>query len=280
MGRTMISVYDYSDYRLFLKDLQELKSAQNRTFSYRYYAQKAGINSTSFYTQVIKAKRNLTKETILKTCIAFGLNDDEAEYFESLVSFNQAKSVKSQNVFFEKIIEKQKMRHITSIAEEQYEYFSAWYHPAIREAVTIFDFKEDFGALGKFLKPAIPAKQAKASVELLMKLGFLKREDGRYTQTEPLLSSRQNNNFAVHQAINYQIEMLQMAISAFDRWKPKKRLSSATTLSFSKENYKQYIEIIRDCRSRLMKLAVKEQSPEEIYMLNINFFPLSENITE
>ena len=276
----MISVYDYSDFRLFLKDLQEVKSGQNRAFSYRYYAQKAGINSSSFYPQVIKGNRNLTKETILKTCIAFGLEGDAAEYFESLVSFNQAKSVKVQNVFFEKIIEKQKMRHIASISEEQYEYFSAWYHPAIREAVTIVDFKDNYSTLGKFLKPALSAKQAKDSVELLLKLGFLKKDGDQYTQTEPLLSSRQTSNFSVHQAINYQIEMLKMAIDAFDRWKPKRRLSSATTLSFSQDNFKQYIEIIRDCRSRLMKLAVKEDSPESVYQLNINFFPLSEHISD
>ncbi|MGL1933475.1 MAG: TIGR02147 family protein [Fibrobacterales bacterium] len=271
----MISVYDYSDYRLFLSDLQEMKAAQNRTFSYRYYAQKAGINSSSFYPQVIKSKRNLTKETILKTCIAFGLSDDEAEYFENLVSFNQAKSVKAQNVFFEKMIEKQKMRHVKTISEEQYEYFSAWYHSAIREAVTLLDFKEDYAILGKFLKPAISAKQAKASVNLLLKLGFLKRTEGHYQQTEPLLNTKQTSNLGSHQVINYQLEMLQMAITAFDRWKPKKRLSSATTLSFSKESYKHYIDIIRDCRSRLMKLAVNDESPEQVYMLNINFFPLS-----
>ncbi|MGL1903404.1 MAG: TIGR02147 family protein [Fibrobacterales bacterium] len=274
----MISVYDYSDYRKYLSDLQAMKSAQNRTFSYRYYAQKADINSSSFYPQVIKGKRNLTKETILKTCIAFGLDDDEAEYFENLVSFNQAKSVKAQNVFFEKMIEKQKMRHVKTISEEQYEYFSAWYHSAIREAVTLLDFKEDYGLLGKFLKPAISAKQAKASVVLLIKLGFLKRIEGTYQQTEPLLNAKQTSNLGAHQVINYQVEMLQMAITAFDRWKPKKRLSSATTLSFSKESYKSYIDIIRDCRSRLMKLAVNDQNPEQVYMLNINFFPLSNTL--
>ena len=86
------------------------------------------IYSSSFFSQVIKGKRNLTKETILKTSIAFGLNEDEAEYFENLVFFNQAKSVKTQNVYFEKIIEKQKVRHIKHVTSEQCDYFSAWYH--------------------------------------------------------------------------------------------------------------------------------------------------------
>ncbi|MGL1903224.1 MAG: TIGR02147 family protein [Fibrobacterales bacterium] len=276
----MISVYDYSDYRLFLRDHQAMKSTQNRSFSWRYYAQKAGINSTSFYTQVVKGKRNLTKETILKTCIAFALGDEEAEYFENLVSFNQAKSVKAQQIFFEKIIEQQKIRNIKHLKEEQFEYLSQWYHSAIREAVLIYDFKGNYAALGQFLKPSIPAKAAQDSVELLLKLGFLTHDNDVFVQTEPVLSSSHQNNFSSHQVVNYQIEMLQMAIASFDRWKPRQRLSSSTTMSVTKESYSQAVDIIRDCRSKLMKLALNTTVAEQVYMLNINLFPLSDHHEE
>ena len=89
----MLEIYDYSDYRQFLKDYYESHKAVNPNFSFRYLAQKAGINSSGYYKLVIDGKRNLTRATILKTCAALKLDDREAEYFENLVLFNHARVV-------------------------------------------------------------------------------------------------------------------------------------------------------------------------------------------
>ena len=276
----MIDVYDYSDYRKFLIDYQHLKNAQNPAFSFRYYAKKAGINSSSFYPQIIKKVRNLTKNTILKTCIAFNLNDQQAEYFENLVFFNQAKTIKEKNFYFERLIEKQKMRNVKKIKEEQYEYFSTWYHCILREAVTIIDFKGDYGLLARLVQPPITAEKAKESIQLLVRLGFLKKEGARYIQSEPLLATSGATDFEIHQLTNFQISMLKLAIEAYDRWKQDKRLTSATTFSLSRENYPHYVEILRDCRSRMMKLTMEDERPDLVYVLNMNFFPVTNDLNE
>ena len=276
----MIDIFDYSDYRKFIKDYQQTKSALSSAFSYRYFAQKAGINSSSFYPQIVKGKRNLTKNTIIKTCIAFNLNDREAEYFENLVFFNQAKTIKDKNYYFEKLIEKQKLRNVKKIKEEQYEYFSEWYHCIIREIVTYDDFKEDYSIIANFLNPSITAKQAKDSVKLLLRLGFLKKVDDKYIQTESLLTSESNTDFKVHQIMNFQIKMLKMAMESYDRWKPEKRLTSATTFSISEKSFSQFVGILRDCRSRLMKLTLVDENPEQVYMLSMNLFPMTNKKSE
>ena len=49
----MNPVYEYSDYRLFIKDYYEGRKAANAAFSYRYLAQKAGINSAPFFKFLI-----------------------------------------------------------------------------------------------------------------------------------------------------------------------------------------------------------------------------------
>jgi uncharacterized protein (TIGR02147 family) len=217
----------------------------------------------------------LTKQTIFKTCIALNLNDQEAEYFENLVFFNQAKTVEEKNFFFEKLVQKQKLRSVKRIEEEQYEYFSAWYHTIIREAVIIIDFKDDYRLLANFLNPPITPKQAKESVELLLKLGFLTKTGGNYVQTEPLLASDSSTEFRIHQVMNYQIQMLKMTIEAFDRWKPDKRLTSATTFSVSDKTYMQFVEILRDARSQMMKITKADENPQQVYMLGMNLFPMT-----
>ncbi len=62
----MDKIYEYSDYRQYLKDYYERNKAYNASFSYMYLAQKARINSPSFFKSVMDGKRNLTSGTIVK----------------------------------------------------------------------------------------------------------------------------------------------------------------------------------------------------------------------
>lgn len=269
----MLSVFDYSDYRQFIKDYYETHKAQNPSFSYRYLAQKAGINSAPFYKFIIEGTRNLTKTTVLKTCVALKLADREAEYFENLVFFNQAKTVKEKNSYFDKLVQKQKHRHVGAIAESQYEYFAEWYHCVIREMVCMYDFRDNWANIGRIVSPSLSARQVEESVKLLLRLGFLKKAGNRYQQTEPVLSA--GYGLASHQIINFQIMMLNKAIEAFDRSPPRERLTAATTVSISRKNFETFVEKIRTLRSELLEIARSDEHPEMVYELTLNLFPLS-----
>jgi uncharacterized protein (TIGR02147 family) len=168
----MASIFDYSDYRQFLKEYYESHKALNPAFSYRYLAQKAGVNSAPFFKFILEGKRNLTKATILKTCIALKLNDREAEYFENLVFFNQAKTVAEKNHFFARLVEKQRHRNVAKIKEHQLEYFSEWYHCIVRELVCLQDFNDDYARLARRLFPVITPREAEKSVRFCWNSGF------------------------------------------------------------------------------------------------------------
>jgi len=269
----MASIYDYSDYRRYLKEYYESHKAVNPSFSYRYLAQKAGINSAPFFKFIFEGKRNLTKATILKTCIALKLSDREAEYFENLVFFNQAKTISEKNHFFARLVEKQRHRNVAKIRENQFDYFSEWYHCIVRELACIIDFKDDYTQLAKCVFPAITPKETEKSVKLLLSLGFLKKVDGRYYQTEPVVST--GYSLVSHQVINFQILMLHKAIEAFDRCRQDERLTSATTLAVSRKTYEKMVEKLRIIRSELLEMARGDADPERVYELTVNLFPLS-----
>lgn len=269
----MASIFDYSDYRQFLKDYYERHKAVNPSFSYRYLAQKAGINSAPFFKFIFEGKRNLTKATILKTCCALKLNDREAEYFENLVFFNQAKTVAEKNHFFARLVEKQRHRNVAKIQENQFEYFSEWHHCIVRELVCMQNFKDDYARLAKCLFPVITPREAEKSVKLLLSLGLVKKAEGRYFQTEPVVST--GYGLTSHQVVNFQITMLHHAIAAFDRCKNNERLTSATTLAVSGKTYGKMVEKLRTLRSELLEMARDDRDPERVYELTINLFPLS-----
>ena len=272
-GVKMASVFEYSDYRQFLRDYYEQHKAVNPSFSYRYLSQKAGINSAPFFKFIIEGKRNLTKATILKTCVGLKLSDREAEYFENLVFFNQGKTIAEKNYYFERLVETQRHRSVAKIREDQFEYFTEWYHCVIREAVCMIDFKEDYAMLAKFLHPPITSKEAAKSVKLLLNLGFLKKVDNRYYQSDPVLST--GYGLVSHQLINFQIMMLNKAIVAFDHCKKEERLTSATTIAVSRQTYDKMVRKLRAVRAELLELARCDTDPERVYELTINLFPLT-----
>lgn len=269
----MDSVYEYSDYRLFIRHYYEGRKAENSAFSFRYLAQKAGINSAPFFKFLIDGKRNLTQETVAKVAAALKLDEKESEYFENLVFFNQAKTVKDKGRYFDKLIALRKARDTLRIGSEKYEYFSEWFHCVIRELAALADFRDDFAKLGNALRPPLSALKAQESVDLLLRLGFLKKAGGKYIQAEPLLST--GYGIEDYQVIKFQIKMLRMAIEAFDRTQATERSMSSLTFSVSRETFKSVVKEMRAFRARLMELVGKDEAPEMVYHLNIGLFPLS-----
>lgn len=265
---------DYSDYRKFLRDIYEARKAANRNYSYRFLSQRAGINSSGFYKHIIEGRRNLTQETIRKTCTALGLKDADSEYFESLVLFNQARTMREKNLHFEKLIEQQKRRSFRRIAEDRYDYFSEWYHCVVRELAVLDDLGDQPAALAARIRPSITARQAAQSLHLLERLGFLRRENNRWVQAEPLVST--GFDIKSHLVKKFQVEMLKKTIEAYDGGQAEPRLMSCNVVAISSSNYERFVEILRNLRSQIMSLANGQGKPDRVYALNINFFPCSE----
>lgn len=270
----METIFKYSDYRKYIREYVGYKKSVLPYFSYRTLSSRAGINSSGFYPLIVQGKRDLTASTIAKTSNALELKDKEALYFEQLVLFNQASSLKLKNKYFDNLISILNQQKTLKIEENQYDYYSEWYHPVIRELVVFRDFKNDFRTLGRMLKPEITEKQARESVELLIRLGFLKFEDGKYIQTAPVVVT--GPDIKSHKVLNYQISLLKLAIEAFDRFGPNDFISNAsTTFRISKETYELFKIKNREHRKELLDIASQDQNADMIYQLNMNMFPLS-----
>jgi uncharacterized protein (TIGR02147 family) len=83
----MPDIYQYIDYRAYLRDYFAESKKSNPAFSHMFFAKKAGINSSGFVHLAMNGKRNLTKPVLLKIARAIGLNAEQTEYFED-VYFN------------------------------------------------------------------------------------------------------------------------------------------------------------------------------------------------
>jgi uncharacterized protein (TIGR02147 family) len=163
--------------------------------------------------------------------------------------------------------------------KERFEYYSGWYHSVIREVVTLFDFKGDFDKLGSMLVPPIKGADAKKSIALLERLGFIERdEQGLYHQTQNLLTARvgATEAFIIQK---FQIEMLQVAMKAYDAVEVHDRMSSSTTFSISRETFDLFKMRLRELQNQLMEMARIDGKADTAYQLTLNLFPVSRSVS-
>lgn len=269
----MNDIYAYSDFRAYIKDHYDRNKAADVRFSYRVMARKAGINSAPFFKFVIEGKRNVGKKTVHKICAALDLKDKAAEYFEHLVGFNQAESAAEKSFFFEKLIALQRVRDVPTLEKDRLDYFQEWYHCVIRELVTLADFGGDYGRLGRMLNPPIPAAKAEASVELLLELGFLRKEDGVYAQAEPAMTT--GIGAQEPRIIRHQVKMMQLAIESFERFRAEERMVSSTTMGISQAGFGRIVRKFRDFNSHLMEIVTEDSNPERVYQMTVSLVPLT-----
>ena len=271
----MPNLYEYQDFRAYLHDFYNEQKALKRRFSYKTFSQKAGISAPSFLFYVIEGKRNLTKSTVAKISRAIGMNREEAEYFECLVFFNQAQTITEKTYYYGKLIDIRKPIDIGTIQKDRWDFYSTWYHSVIREVVTFFNFQDDFGRLGAFLIPPIGARDAKKSIGLLERLGFIEKDhQGLYHQTKNLIQAQATSADAFILE-RFQMEMLGVVLRAYDLTPVNSRMCMSTTFSISKESFELFKMRLREIHNQLMETARIDNNPCVTYQLTMNFVPVS-----
>jgi uncharacterized protein (TIGR02147 family) len=270
----MVSVFTYLDYRKYLADYYQARKAVNRHFSYRLIADKAGIPSTGYFSEVLSGRRNLTRAKVPKFAKAFCLTDAEAEYLGLLVSFNHAKTDAAKQAVYELLVKAMPVK-AQRIKLGQREYFSKWYYVAVREALAIHAVNEDAEALAASLRPAITTAQAKSALKLLEDLGLIARDaQGRWRAAQSSLLSHQDESTALL-VRGFQGEMMDLAKRALTETGKDERDISCVTMSVSAQGLERVKAMIKECQQRILEIVQSDHDEDRVVQMNLQVFPLT-----
>jgi uncharacterized protein (TIGR02147 family) len=272
----MQSIFEYLDYRKFLRDFYEEKKKCNYFYSFRYMAQKIGMDH-SLLVKVLLGKRHITSQSIKNLNTLCSFSPIEAKYFETLVNFDKARSESQSKIYFEKLLSL-KQHTARQVEVYHYEYFKKWYYAALRSLLDICEFDGiDYKSFGKKLNPHITENEAREGIALLEKLGFVKKNpEGIFKPCEAHVSTGEKwHSLAIR---NYQKETIALSLSSIDRDPRKTRDISSVTMSISEEGMEQIREIIKECRGAIIKKVdeMNEEKRDRVYQLNMQFIPLSQ----
>jgi len=268
-----VSIYDYTDYRQYLRDYYEEQKAKNPSFSYRYFAKKAGFNSSGLYKDIVDGRTGITRSLILRFATAMKLIPKQQEYFETMVYFNEAKTVEEKKLYFERLMKFHNSKAFL-VDASRYEYYSKWYYIAVRELLAIGNYKDDYSAIAQALDPTIRREQAYKAIKVLKKLGLIRKDkNGYYKAVDKILTTgAEIKSLAV---ANFQKSMMDLAKEAIDRHPAGHRNISTVTFSVSEKTYDDIKAELDACRKRILGMVDRSENETMVCQLNMQLFPLT-----
>jgi uncharacterized protein (TIGR02147 family) len=266
------NIYNFSDYRDFLKDrYRQLKEA-DPLFSFRFFSKQAGFGSPNYLKLVMDGKRNLSAEAIGKFAKGLRLDNHESEYFRYMVEYNQCENVHKKKVYEAKLLYLRELFKVKTLIPELYDYYHEWYHAAIREVVKKGKVKNEPGVIGQSLVPAISDDEARNSINLLIKLNFVSEgPDGCLISTEN--TEVDSTSAAMAQKIYYE-QMAELAAQSLYTQGPETQDFESITLSLPQNKVGELRVKIRELMVSLGASST-HNAGDSVYQLNVQLFALT-----
>jgi uncharacterized protein (TIGR02147 family) len=266
-------IFLFHDYRAYLKALFEYNKSLSRRFSHRYIVTRAGFKSPNVLKNVIDGRRNLTFGAAEAFAKAFKMEGNSKRYFLALVQYNQGRTVTERERALQEMIDLRSLQNPARLSERQYEVFSKWWHLAIREIVSLPDFKYSPDWIASVLAPPISPVQAAESLALLQGLNLIvQQRDRAWTQADKTLATDTRVRSGLIK--KFHREMIRLGAESIARFPAEQREVSATTLRLSGADLETVKVWLREFRLKLLGLAAQSAGADQVYQLNFQFFPL------
>jgi uncharacterized protein (TIGR02147 family) len=266
------NIFEYLDYRDYLKDFCAYRKARTQSFSQRNFARAAGIpeESSSILAAVIRGKRNLSRNYRLKFVFAMKLKERESQYFEHLVRFNQAKTMEEKNFFFSQISKFRNSR-AALIRGGQIKLYSKWYYVVVWNYIGTKKGSKDPNSIAREVYPPITVAQAKEAIDLLLDLKLIRKTAGGYAVTHGhVKTEKEVRGMATMQ---YMQELMHMAAQNFTHVPQDARQYSGVVFSVSKDGFDTIKERIGAFKEELKEIVERDGDEDRVYTLTMQLYP-------
>ena len=269
----MRDVLEYTSYRQYIVDYYTDRKAKS-AFTWQMFAEKAGFSSPVYLKYVSEGRFNLSEEAALRVASAMSLVEYERDYFCEMVRFDHAKTDEEKKIFFNKMLAIAAAHKVKIIEADSYRFFEDWKNPVLRELAPSMPGAKPL-ALARACRPEITAAEVTESLSFLVKANLLQKgKDGNYVQTEKSVTTGplQATPVAVR---SLHRQMGEFALEAIEGVSQDERHFSGLTLGITRKAYEKIVQEIAECRKRIVAIAREDDATEEVYRLNMQFFPMT-----
>lgn len=267
----------YVDYCKFLDQIfHYIKDRQK--YSYQDFSCDLGFGETTFMHQIVRRYRSLTVRNADKIAGKLDLTGSEKKYFINLIRYTHARSTADRDAAWKDILKIKGQETAADPDHDILEYFSQWYHPVVREYLSLPGGSCDPGVIAKELVPSLRPEQIRESLDLLerLKLVAVDAVTGKYQATTERVST--GHRVKTHAVVNYHMQMINLARDSLANIPGKERDISALTLSVSADSFERIRGMIHTFQLQLMEEAEKSGDREKVIQVNIQLFPVTKQV--
>ncbi len=267
----MKEIYEFDDYRDFLRSHYEERKEKESFYSYRYICMKVGFKS-SFLARLFKKQTHLGLDKIPAFADLMKLSEKEKFYFEELVRFGRAKN--------EDDIEKSRQQlnrlkgiSFTTIQSDEEDFFAQCHHMSMRSLLGIGSFTpKEVMKLGTMFIPPLSAPQVEESISLLTRLGMvICDESGHYQVTDRYISTQKK--WSAKAIGEYQYKNIDLSKEALLQLSKEERDISTVTFTINKKRLPELREKLQTFREDMFRFSEECIEDDQVMHLNLQLFP-------
>lgn len=265
-------LYAYTDYRAWLRDHFEARRAVDSFVSMRFIAAKVGTDAGTI-VKILQDQLHLSPRLIPGMVALCKLSERQADYFQALVDFAKARTDADIRRTFERM---QALRGIETrtLEADQYAFYQSWIHSAVRAVVGITPFEGDFQTLAAALHPRVTPDQARQSIELLERIGLLRRDaHQRLVLADNLVTTGEKWRGPAVRA--FQKQTMELAADSLERDPVELREHSTVTLTLRRSDLCLLKERAASFRQDLLKIAQAAEGEDAVFQVNVQIFPMA-----
>lgn len=270
----MADIFDYDDYRDFIKEYYQEHKKRNSLYSFNTLGKMLGLDSSHAY-YIVQKKRNLPVHAVPAAKKMLGLEGRAAQYFDLLLVASRSKSEKTKNEILQKAFQLRDVkRHL--LEDNEIKYLSEWWTVVVRALIEVKHGDINVAEIANSLIPPITEEQAQASLDILKSLGFIKPITDKLVKLSDPHITIQGAEKA--EAIrSFQSKVMQFAIRSLNEIPPDERDVSTITMAVDSKGFNDIREMIKEFRKQLQIRVDKCGVPDRVMQLNLALFPVAHN---
>jgi len=258
---------------MLLRRELERRCKANPRYSLRAFAAALGMSPTAL-SFVLTGKRLLSKKAARKIADAISLSSEECG---ALVNWANARKTKDRKDAGQARTDSGPSEtDIHQLSLDSFAFISDWYHYAILSLLEIPGAR--FEAKWICQKLRITEIEAGNAMERLKRLGIVDKIEGRWKQaTGPI---RIGNEVPTSATVKFQKQLLLKAVESLENDQPEIRDFTSMTLAMDPSLVPYAMDEIRKFRRKLAEQLEAMGSPQRVYKLTVQLFPVSRPFNE
>ena len=170
-----------------------------------------------------------------------------------------------------------KVHKVRVLEGDLFAYYDSWRNPVVRELAPLMPGATP-GDMAKMCYIETSAQEVRESLDFLTRSGLLKKSDGDiFELAETSVTGTPDATRLAMRGMHRQ--MAELATPALELPKDERNFSGVT-MGVSKETYGRIVDVLNECRKKIIAIAAEDKNIEQVYRLNLQLFPLTKNVKE